>query len=240
MPAPAWMVETSLEDKSSTQLKINKASAGSKDKKQKGSRHIRSRARLPTGAESSNYELPEWIEDDKFKNMMVTILKSLSNTQQRLRILESVAAENFVVPSAINPVTAAVTMAEAYHRKAVKGGEDLGAPGPQVLYAFCEELVKLNIGEQPQKDVKQFILNKLESLTATKASQVAAVFTVKPCFDPQYHKVILVSSDLHVRSTMVKSLTALSDVRHFTAPAPASGQEDEIQKWIEKLESFGN
>ena len=54
---------------------------------------------------------------------------------QRVRTLESVCADNFVVPTSIAPVAVGVIMAEAYHKEAITNSseKDRGAPGPQVL-----------------------------------------------------------------------------------------------------------
>ena len=153
MTAPDWMVKMEVNDQSETQKKIAKAQSGDKAKKQKPSRHIRTRARLPTsGPEKDYYNLPGWVVDDSFKGLMLQVLKTLANTQQRLRQLEAVIADNFVVPAAITPVVAGVTMAEAYHKRAISGsGDDIGAPGPQVLYAFCEAMVtSCDIGDDPR------------------------------------------------------------------------------------------
>ena len=48
----------------------------------------------------------------------------------------------------------------------------------------------------------------------------------------------MVSQDIQVRAAVKKAILSQNGVKHYTAPAPASGQEDEIQKWIEKLESL--
>ena len=86
-------------------------------KKQKPTRHIRARAKI--GADGDNYTLPPWIDQENFKTMVLMILKSVSNSQQRLRILESVIADNFMVPSDLAAVAAARAQAEAYHKKSL-------------------------------------------------------------------------------------------------------------------------
>ena len=147
-------------------------------------------------------------------------------------------ADNFVVPSKLAPVISGVAMAETYHKQATTANEDMGAPAPQVLYAFCSALTQLDIGEAAKVSIKTNILDKLQSLAKDRSTDAVAVFILRPCHDPAYYKVVMVSSDLMVRAALARALTNLSDVRHYTAPAPASGQEDEVQKWIEKLESL--
>ena len=120
----------------------------------------------------------------------------------------------------------------------MEGDDEIGAPAPQVLFEFCDALALLDIGEQPKEDVKNHILAKLKSLPIHRTTEVAAVFSSRACHDPAYHKVVLVTQDVQVRSSITKALTNLRDVKHYTAPAPPSGQEDEMQKWIEKLESL--
>ena len=240
-PQPDWMMQVDTSDLAQTQAKLAKNSEGHmKEKKQKPSRHIRARAKLPTdGPEREKYNLPQWVGDDSFKSMLMVILKTLANTQQRLRVMESVIADNFVVPTSIAPVACGVTQAEAYHKKAVSSpGEAMGPPGPQVLYAFCAQLVKCDIGDAPREDVKKNIIGKINNLPQDRASEVVAMFSVRPCYDPAYHKIVLVSQDPLVRDSFTRAIRAVRDVKHYTAPAPASGQEDEMQKWIEKLESL--
>ena len=236
---PNWMIKTDVNEQAEMQQKIaakNDYQQGNA-KKQRPSRHIRARAKI--GADADNYKLPQWIDQENFKAMVLMILKSVSNSQQRLRMLESVIADNFLVPSDLAAVAAARTQAEAYHKKAVSNsGEDLGAPGPQILWAFCAELRNADVGMDPKRLLKEQIMDRLAATPHHKATELAAAFTIKPAHDPSFHKVILVSSDPLVRSTLTQALKAITNVKHFTAPAPASGQEDEIQKWIEKLESM--
>ena len=242
MTTPAWLVKVGTQEQAPTQTKLSKASSSesNKDKKQKPSRHVRARAKLPTGPDRAHYNFPDWVTQDSFKQMMMVVLKTLSNSQQRLRIIEAVVADNFVVPTDIAPVTCAITQAEAYHKAAISGNDttDMGPPGPQVLYAFCEAMQKLDIGESPRIAVREHIIDKLKTLPQHRCSEIAAVFSIRACFDPSFHKIILVSQDVQVRAAFCKAITNISDVRHYTAPAPASGQEDEVQKWIEKLESL--
>ena len=237
---PNWMLKADVNAQADMQQKIAAKNEGHQQgsaKKQKPTRHIRARAKI--GADGDNYTLPPWIDQENFKTMVLMILKSVSNSQQRLRILESVIADNFMVPSDLAAVAAAGAQAEAYHKKSISNsGEDLGAPGPQILYAFCEELRKADVGMDPKRTLKEHILDRIAATTQQKATELAAAFTIKPAHDPSFHKVILVSQDPLVRSTLTQALKAITGVKHFTAPAPASGQEDEIQKWIEKLESM--
>ena len=209
-------------------------------KKSKTTRYIRARARLPTGtAEKANYELPDWVTDEKFRDMMLVVMKSIANTQQRMRVLEAVIADNFMVPSTNKAVVAGAAMAETYYQKAMtQEGSELGAPAPQILFAFSEALYKqCDVGEEARAQIKKNIMDKMTRIPSHRCTEVVAFFTLKPCHDPSLHKVILVTQDVEVRATLVKALTNITGVKHFTAPAPASGQEDEVQKWIEKLES---
>ena len=240
MPAPDWMLKVSTEDQSQTQAKLAKSADGNKEKKQKSHRHVRARAKLPSGPDRDKYELPDWVTDDHFKDMILQMLKTLANTQQRLRVLESVCADNFVVPSSLAPVAIGVTQAEAYHKEAITNSseKDRGAPGPQVLYAFCVALLKCDCGQAPKQNLQEHIIDKIESLPKHRSSEVVSVFSLRPCYDTSLYKIVLVSQDAQVRSAFTTAMKALSDVKHFTAPAPASGQEDEVQKWIEKLESL--
>ena len=64
------------------------------------------------------------------------------------------------------------------------------------------------------------------------------MFSVRPCYDADNHKVVMVSTNKSVRDAFRNLMVKIPDVKHYTAPAPASGQEDEVQKWIEKLESL--
>ena len=237
------MVQTDSNDHAQVKAKLVKNSDGHQGpngKKQRPSRHVRQRARLPTeGPDKAKYDLPHWVGDDSFKTMMMMILKSLANTQQRLRVVESVVADNFLVPSDIAPVAAGITQAEAYHKKAISSsGTNMGPPAPQVLYAFCDSLVKCDIGAVPKADIEEHILARIKMSTPDNASAVVAMFSIKPCYDPSSHKVVIVSQEPEARDALVRGLKAIPDVKHFTAPAPASGQEDEIQKWIEKLETM--
>lgn len=241
MTTPDWLVTVNDVEMAHTSAKISKASDGEhphKDKKARPARHVRARAKLPTsGPEAKNYTLPDWVGEDSFKQMISIMLKTIANTQQRIRVMESVIADNFVVPSKITPVTCGITAAEMYHKKAT-AGNDLGPPAPHVFFAFCDALYRCEIGEEPKDGLKREILDKIRTFTVDKASGIAAVFTIKPCHDPANHKVILVTQNVNVRAAFVKAITCLRNVKHYTAPAPASGQEDEIQKWIEKLENF--
>ena len=235
----SWMAKIEPQDLTSTQDKIKKNSTGDRDKRQKKVKYIRKRARLPQNEdELKHYKLPTWVGHDNFKQMLLQMLKSLSNTQQRLRILESVVADNFLVPSDKSPVIVGVAMADAYHKKAVNSSDDMGAPGPQICFVYCEELVKCDIGEEQKRLVKENILNKMEALPQHRATEIVSVFNIRPCHDPDFHKIVLVSQDPLTRSSFQAAMKSLSGVKHYTAPAPASGQEDEIQKWIEMLETL--
>ena len=81
-------------------------------------------------------------------------------------------------------------------------------------------------------------MQALRSAPMDQATKVVSVFLLKPCHDPASYKVIMVSQSPHVRDALSRALTSQRDVKHYTAPAPASGQEDELQKWIEMLESL--
>ena len=176
--------------------------------------------------------------------MLAVMLKTLANTQQRLRTLESVVADNYVVPTnfgsnGATPVPIAVAQAEAYHKKATTTSDhSMGAPAPQVLYAFCQSLSQCDVGTTPRHEINTYILNKLSALDPDRATDVVSVFSVRPCYDNTFHKIVLVSQDIQVRAAVKKGILSQHGVKHYTAPAPASGQEDEIQKWIEKLESL--
>ena len=245
-PMP-WMCVVGDNDRAEISKKLlgPKDSRGNQDgnkqaKRTKPSRYVRQRARLPTGPESANYELPGWIGDCKFKQMMLIVFKTLANTQQRLRVMESVNADNFVVPSKIPAVAAGVAQAEAYHKQATTTAtsEDMGAPAPQVLYNFCATLIKeTDIGEEQRRLVMRDIVGKIQGLPKEKSTEVVAVFSIRACYDPDFHKIVLVSADPLVRVAFTQALKSVTGVRHYTAPAPPSGQEDEIQKWIEKLEN---
>ena len=242
---PQWLLATSEEDQRAAQQKLTKAvdARGKelpKEKKQaRAPRHVRPRAKLPTGPERSNYELPDWVGDEKFTPMMLVILKALANSQQRLRIMESVVADNFVIPTNLGPVAKAVAMAETYHKNATRDAVNSGAPGPQVFYAFCEALLLVEgSNTKVEKIVLQAILGELRDTDTSTATQFVSVFSVRPCYDPDNHKVVLVSTKQSVRDAFRNLMIKIPEVRHYTAPAPASGQEDEIQKWIEKLESL--
>ena len=149
-------------------------------------------------------------------------------------------ADNFVVPSDYPFVAAGLAMADTYHKKATgPDNEDLGPPAPQVLYDFAVALSPLDIGDVPRKSIQANIIDRLRKMSSVEHStQVVAVFQIKPCHDTDFHKVIMVTGDNKVREALTAALSALSGVKHYTAPAPASGQEDELQKWIEKLEQM--
>ena len=238
--APDWLISVADSDTEKMKAKIEKKADGEiRGKRQRPSRHIRARARLPTsGPDKEKYQLPEWVTEECFKDLMQMMLKSIANLQQRMRIMEAVVADNYVVPSKLKAVAAGITQAEAYHKQALTDKTKMGAPGPQVLYAFCAALLKLDIGEGAKVVLQRDIIDRFGSLTQDTASEVVAVFNIRVCYDTEYHKIVLVSQDTTVRAAFKKSITALADVKHYTAPAPATGQEDEIQKWIEKLESL--
>ena len=245
MAPPNWMVKAEETATSGISTRISKAKEGPRDKKQKpGQKYVRTRARLPEDkTERAKYDLPSWVADDNFKTMLQVLFKTLANTQQRLRTLESVVADNFVMPSDKPPIAYGLAHAETYHKRALanKGKDgDLGPPAPHVFYAFCDSLLTtMDIGEVQKKGLQDLILDPLKNNPGEKASETVAVFQIKPCYDPEYHKVTLVAQNVHVRAAFVKAMNSVNDVRHYTAPAPASGQEDELQKWIEKLETMG-
>ena len=239
--SPNWIVKIDVHEQAKIQTKLGNSEGHhqNKDKKPKQQKYVRARAKLPQGPEAQQYKLPDWVVEDNFKVMMLTMLKTISNTQQRMRIMEAVVADNFMVPSTVPAVAAGVAMAEAYHRKAISGSkEDLGPPGPQVLYAFSQTLMTQDIGAVFKEEIKTNIIDKINTTPQEQCSEFAAVFSIRPCYDTSYHKIVLVSSNAAVRSTIIKALSNVTDAKHYTAPAPPSGQEDEIQKWIEKLESL--
>ena len=245
MPAPEWMVQVDPSDHATTKAKLDKKAEGTREKKQRSVKHVRSRARLPREeGERQKYELPGWVRDNGFRTMLVVMLKTLANTQQRLRTLESVVADNYVVSTdfgsnGATPVPVAVAQADAYHKKAISTSDhSMGAPAPQVLYAFCESLLQCDLGATPRHEVNTYIIQKLSALDPDRATDIVSVFSVRPCYDNSYHKIVLVSQDIQVRAAIKKAMLSQHGVKHYTAPAPASGQEDEVQKWIEKLESL--
>lgn len=245
MPVPAWMMKVEPTEQATTKAKLEQKAEGTREKKQKSVKHVRHRARLPREEnERKKYDLPGWVKDNGFKTMLMMMLKTLANTQQRLRTLESVVADNYVVhtdfgSNGATPVPVAVAQAEAYHKKAITAPDhDMGAPAPQVLYAFCESLIQCDVGIGPRQEVQTQILDKLSALDPERATDAVSVFNVRPCYDNSYHKIIMVSQDIQVRAAVKKAILSQTGVKHYTAPAPASGQEDEIQKWIEKLESL--
>ena len=171
--------------------------------------------------------------------MMMAILKALTNTQQRLRVLEAAVADNFILPSNKQCVIAGVAAAEAYHTTATTAsGTKMSSPAPIVLYDFATALIAEDIGNKVKKGVQEKILQKIQSLSQDNSTEVVAYFTLRPCYDPTNYKVVMVSQSAEVRFAFTTAMNALDGVTHYTAPAPASGQEDELQKWIEKLESI--
>ena len=213
---------------------------GPSEKKVKYTKHIRARARLPVDpSERAKYELPEVIKDAGLKEMLLAMLKTIANSQQRVRVLESVVADNFMIPSEHPAVTAGVTTAETYQKTAIRTTDSIGAPGPQVLYHFAAALLEHGgLSEVSKTNIKDHVLTPLQGAEQDHATKVVSVFSIRPAYDPQFYKIVMVSPDSKVRTSVTKALTDLKGVKHFTAPAPASGQEDEIQKWIEKLESL--
>ena len=240
---PTWLMKAADEELASVQQKIAQTVEGKKkQRRERPTKYVRARAKLPSGAERANYDLPAWLsgpESGKFKEMMLQVFKTLANTQQRLRVIEAVVADNFVVPSKLPAIAAGIAQAEVYHKKATSGEADLGSPAPHVLYAFCMELLKSELGPAPKKAVTEDIVGRLTGLNKEEATEVVAVFLIRPCYDTEFHKITLVSQDASVRSAFAKGIKSQVDVKHYTATAPPSGQEDECQKWIEKLESMG-
>ena len=108
-----------------------------------------------------------------------------------------------------------------------------------MMFTVCVALLDMGgLSERSRSAIKEQILQPLQGSQQEHATKVVSVFSIRLAFDPQFYKVVLVSQDQGVRAALTKALTDLHGVKHFTAPAPASGQEDEIQKWIEKLESL--
>ena len=211
---------------------------------QRNVNRTRSRAQLPADPqEREKYELPRWASDAAYKSMMLTILKTSANTQQRLRQMEAIVADHYMIPSAIPAVAAALAQIDAYQKMVSKGpkpgGESHGAPGPQIAWALCNELKEQsNIGQEPKAQLLEHILTPISELPMEQAIEIVSTCSLKVCYDSAFYKLIFISHVPKARLALRKSLTSLTGVKHFTGPAPASGQEDEIQKWIEMMESM--
>ena len=209
-------------------------------KRQTTRNQTRQRARLPTDpSERKAYELPDFVSDHKpFKALLLQMLKSSANAQQRLRLIEAAVADHYLIPTECGIVAPTLAHIQNYRKAAAAepGLHGRGAPGPQVAFCMCSHLVKMDIGQNPKEEIRTKILDKLASYKLEDTTCIASTCILKPCHDSDFHKLIFISPDGEVRSALRRGLTALSGIKHFSGPAPASGQEDELQKWIETLE----
>ena len=253
MPGPIKLAEVSKEISDRVRERLAARSSGPLDtrgyagnahKKAKGDGrgrggpHIRARARLPDEPTARSYydvgEIP-----DGMKNCLLTMLKTHSNAQQRLRIVESTTADNYLVPSSHPAFITAMIQQEAYAEAVRKNPTTHGFKGAamQIFVALAEALLTCEVGEKNRDRLKAINARIEKTTSPTKVHNFVSYLKLTQSHDPQYMKLVLVSADTEIRSAIQDTIEQIKDSTFFTGPAPPTGQEDELQKWITSITS---
>jgi len=171
------------------------------------------------------------------KLVLNTLLKAGCNDQQRIRTLEAVAFDVFMVP-VNNPVVSALDATYRAYQNIIQTsapGTNVGAcDGPNFVVMIKTLLEQGDVGGKNKEQ-----LNKI-ALALKDLDQIGLANYVKVCRmqEPKRENFVKITVSVVTsewRLIVVSAFKAMSEVEHLPGRPPPSGLEDEMSKWIQAL-----
>ena len=108
---------------------------------------------------------------------------------------------------------------------------------PHLWHALLGQLTQEDIGGNNRNNVQAVLdtVNKLEY--PDLVLQTIRHLQLKTCYNPSQSRVTWIIIDANIRTSMHSGMMQIQNVEHKASKPPPSGQEDEMEKWLQLLES---
>ena len=174
------------------------------------------------------------------QELLVTLLKSSPNLHQRVRTVEHAVMDTYILQSKDELITVLAETMSAYQQKVRAAGakHEMGSPTPYMLNSLVEFLSRpaTDIG-QANRSAMSALKSLLENMPAPhNALEHCKHLTTKQCFNKANTKLCVICPNRETRATIHDSLLQLG-VEWKAEKQPASSLEDDMEKWIQALES---
>ena len=174
--------------------------------------------------------------EDNQPALLISIVKGVLNSQQRVRTLEGVMQDVFLV-KADNPVIKGLLAVQDDYYSQVKESSNhaLGDPVPYLWKELVKLLMEQDIGRGNREALKA-LHTAIENMEVpAKAHDQVRVIALKPCYDQLNYKLTVVITDRAARQSITAAIGQL-DWDHKSTKPPPGPVEDDLEKWLQSLE----
>ena len=231
---PAWGLRRTTVSNTGSSTAAKEENPGKKHKSD-GKQVYNRRARaILTQEDKSKYSL---VNDSDQQRFMTVVVKGLLNCSQRLRTIEGVLQDVFIIDSGHDIVKELAATMGTYQEscKQQGSGHDLGSPIPYLWSTLLEALIKCDIGQQNRADLQ--VVKDIVDTSADPATvfEYCRHIHCKGCYDKKTHKLTLIIPDRNSRHAVVKAMNQLQVTHKATRPPPGP-VEDDLEKYLQALE----